>query len=266
MSDTNDKPITENKNINTEIIILLNKIIENTKLVEYIDKGGKMIPCAVDYDTNKVSKCNEDLGRIDEEYPELFNKINKLSVKQCDELIYILRGLYTEGLNYDSARNKRIFLLLYYLIPKSTEKDKDIGNRISFIYRGITGIQHKNSNPTPGNQYSFVYNNLGLPGNIKTKMSKIWNRKKNDEYYFELLHNFVLENSLADKINIPEYLDMNEMDENAVGGGETQIEPKKTKTENKKTSPKIRSSQSSSLKNYFIYKKNKIMLERIPMA
>jgi len=39
-----------------------------------------------------------------------------------------------------------------------------------------------------------------------------------------------------------------------VGGGETQIEPKKSKKENKTTLPKIRSSQSSSLKNYFITK------------
>jgi len=36
------------------------------------------------------------------------------------------------------------------------------------------------------------------------------------------------------------------------GGGETQIEPKKSKKENKTKPPKICSSQLSSLKNYFI--------------
>ena len=40
----------------------------------------------------------------------------------------------------------------------------------------------------------------------------------------------------------------------SVGGGETQIEPKIPQKENKTKPPKIYSSQSSSLKNYFITK------------
>jgi len=101
--------------------------------------------------------------------------------------------------------------------------------------------------------------------NPQLKNSYFYESTDRDEYNKVIIKDGVLKNIRQDETSINEYTKYYTIDdENYItklyikrtrGGGDTQIEPKKSKKENKTKPSKIRSSQSSSLKNYFITNK-----------